>query len=689
MFDVAVITPVFNTQDYLHRCVNSVLSQKGVSLQHIIIDDGSTDNSADIARHYKHRDDRVSFISKKNEGQGIARNVGMGIADAEFLYFVDSDDYLGEGALARLVKSARENNLDICSPAVPGHYFSKPLEYTACLPSKSQFIRSDIVRTYQIQQPAVSSGQDGVFSHLVLAHVRRIGMNSEATFHYTHAREGSTFAKHLKRHDLVAGIVQQHYDAIVAHYDKHDLWSRNGLRLLNFISDETLRNRVGPHFDGLSREDRIVVFELLRSIAERAMQHVPARFKDHVPADVAELLRRGKEGLINDRGRELFQMNANPVFAKNDNFKRGALTVCKIADPFFAPPEVKHASRVAPAAREVPAIVDTPRAPTPIPSAPVPSIPVPSAPVSSDAIVSLSRQVRELEAKLDFAINTINNMAVQIKSQMGIGDVTLEGGVPGLVGSVTTIPSRLPLVHLAIESIFAQTLRPSRIVLWISDKMDMSLAETPALQNLKRRGLEIRPVPDVGPHTKLIYALQAFPEASVFTFDDDIIYPVNMVHTLWSHHLKYPKAIISNWARELAFDEAGRVMGVRSGRLLTPANLEKDIEQAQRYEPEVTMKGFPYGTSGVLYPPGSLHEKVQDVALFRKLCPKADDIWFRAMGILQGTPVVPTNLGINPKHHCVTGSQAEALRHDNHGEQQNVLQMRQVFEALDLYSRLM
>jgi len=90
----------------------------------------------------------------------------------------------------------------------------------------------------------------------------------------------------------------------------------------------------------------------------------------------------------------------------------------------------------------------------------------------------------------------------------------------------------------------------------------------------------------------------------------------------------------------------------------------------------------------VLYPPGSLHESVFDVSLFKKLCPKEDDIWFKAMSLLNKTPVVVTNLGINPLHHCITGSQKEALRHHNHGFSQNQKQMTSVFSHFDLYKQL-
>lgn len=668
MHNVAVVTPVFNTQDYLHRCIRSILSQDGVDLQLILIDDGSTDNSSNIIKHYQEHDSRVTLLSKQNGGQGIARNLGIKLAEAEFIYFVDSDDHLGEGTLRRLYEAAKRENLDLCSPDVPYHYFAPPLEHIPCVPCKSQFIKASIIRDFNIFQPDVRSGQDGVFSHLVLTHCDRIGMLTDAKFHYTHAREGSTFAKHQKRPDLVASIVKKHYDAIEAHYDAYDLWEKNAPRFLWFISTETIRNRLSPHFKSLTLEQRRSVLELLTRNVKKALGYLSKDARNLVPPLMLALGELDIEYLCSDEfGEQLSNDKPAVRFPKNDNYKRDNLTICKIEDEKYRPVKTASVARLVLGGRPADEKSET------------------FQPAASVAPPRSGEDARALMSKLDFIINTINNTATQLKVSQNAPASDLSNGLDDLVASVTTLPSRLPLVHFAIESIFSQTVKPGKVVLWISDKIDPSLVETPELESLVSRGLMIRFVEDVGPHTKLIPALMAFPERNVVTFDDDIVYPVNMIQTLWKEHERHPNAVIANWARELAFDADGKVQGVRSGKLLTPPNLDKDIEQACRYESEPTLLGFPYGTSGVLYPPNALHEKVFNVAAFRELCPKEDDIWFRAMGIMNRTPVVPTNLGIDPKHHCVFGSQAEALRHDNHGLQQNKVQMQRVFEALDLY----
>lgn len=668
MNNIAVVTPVYNTQDYLHRCIDSVLSQKGVSLQHFIIDDGSDDNSPSIAQYYQSIDSRVTYVRKSNEGQGPARNVGIKLADAEYIYFVDSDDHLGEDCLRALYETAKEKRLDICSPAVPKHYFSKPLEYVGCLPCKSQFIRLDLIRKFGVLQPAARSGQDGVFSHLALTHCNRIGMTNRATFHYTHARDGSTFMAHLKRHDLVPLLLQQHYATIEKHYDRHDLWRRNASRLLSFIRDESLSNRVDPHLEHLAAEQAHQCLALLSRVAAKCFALLSNDERERAGRRIQALIDVDPKTLL-ARYKACVEGPAETItYPKGSNIETAQLVIVKYANDTLSPSsnEQRPATvRSASAAR----VVD-------------------QASSVSQSNTMFRAELAAIRGKLDLALNCLSNATIQTLSSLRSRPRTLENGNPDLVVSLTTLPHRLSLVHYAIESIFAQTQLPSQVVLWVPDSVSGDGVATAELRDLVARGLVVRKVRDVGPHTKLVYALKEFPDKNIVTVDDDIVYPINALQLLWEIHLKFSSAVVCNWARELCFDTTGKVRGVRAGRLLTPPTLEQELEQAEAFETKPSMLAFPYGTSGVLYPPGALHPTVQNVGLMQSLCPKEDDIWFKAMGILNGTPVATTNLGINPSHHCVTGSQFVALRHSNHGLQQNEAQMRAVFDQFDLYSIL-
>ena len=106
MAKVSVVIPVYNTKDYLARCVNSVLNQTFTDISVILVDDGSTDGSSAVCDSFM-RDKRVQVIHKENGGLSSARNAGIERAEGEYICFVDSDDYLTENAIERLILSAK------------------------------------------------------------------------------------------------------------------------------------------------------------------------------------------------------------------------------------------------------------------------------------------------------------------------------------------------------------------------------------------------------------------------------------------------------------------------------------------------------------------------------------------------------------------------------------------------------
>ncbi len=93
---ISVIIPVYNVEQYLEKCLNSITGQTLKDIEIICINDGSTDNSLKILEDYQKNDSRIKIINKKNEGQGIARNEGLKIANGEYILFVDPDDWIEE-----------------------------------------------------------------------------------------------------------------------------------------------------------------------------------------------------------------------------------------------------------------------------------------------------------------------------------------------------------------------------------------------------------------------------------------------------------------------------------------------------------------------------------------------------------------------------------------------------------------
>ena len=110
---ISLIVPVYNVEKYLEKCVNSILKQTYKNLEIILVDDGSTDESAEICDKLKKDDNRIVVVHKTNGGLSDARNVGIGIATGNYLGFIDSDDYIQKDMYEYLYKLIKENNADI------------------------------------------------------------------------------------------------------------------------------------------------------------------------------------------------------------------------------------------------------------------------------------------------------------------------------------------------------------------------------------------------------------------------------------------------------------------------------------------------------------------------------------------------------------------------------------------------
>ena len=110
---LSVIIPVYNVENYLNECLDSVTSQTLEDMEIICIDDGSTDNSPDILKEYSKKDKRIKIITKENGGQATARNLGIKEAQGEYIAFVDSDDFIEPTMFEKLYTKAKDNNLDI------------------------------------------------------------------------------------------------------------------------------------------------------------------------------------------------------------------------------------------------------------------------------------------------------------------------------------------------------------------------------------------------------------------------------------------------------------------------------------------------------------------------------------------------------------------------------------------------
>lgn len=256
-----------------------------------------------------------------------------------------------------------------------------------------------------------------------------------------------------------------------------------------------------------------------------------------------------------------------------------------------------------------------------------------------------------------------NRFKLSTLSASKLNERNLDAELPVVV-TLTTIPSRINIVHLTVRSILAQNQKPKKIVLWLHKSFKGKLPKS--LTKLQGEIFKIYFSEHDCSHLKLIESIKKFPSEIIVTIDDDLMYPPDFLKLLFKEHLKHPTDIISNQVREILFDDNGDPLPyIEWHHILTQPENPKFI--------------MPLGVFGVLYPPNSLDERVTDVALFTKLAPKADDLWFKAMSMLKGTTSrVASNTSKNPV--LILGTQKIALKRTNKLQDFNRVQWLRLME---------
>ena len=110
---VSIIIAIYNTESYLHRCIDSVINQTYKNLEIILIDDGSTDNSSAICDEYARRDPRIKCFHQENQGSALSRKFAITQSHGDFVLTVDSDDWIEMTMVEKMLFEAIDNSIDV------------------------------------------------------------------------------------------------------------------------------------------------------------------------------------------------------------------------------------------------------------------------------------------------------------------------------------------------------------------------------------------------------------------------------------------------------------------------------------------------------------------------------------------------------------------------------------------------
>lgn len=123
---ISVIVPVYNVEQYLERCVDSIINQTYTNLEIILVNDGSTDNSGKLCDELAKKDERIRVIHKENGGLSDARNRGIEEAESDLVGFIDSDDYIDNDMYEILLKNLNNTDADLSMCALYDVYNNTP-----------------------------------------------------------------------------------------------------------------------------------------------------------------------------------------------------------------------------------------------------------------------------------------------------------------------------------------------------------------------------------------------------------------------------------------------------------------------------------------------------------------------------------------------------------------------------------
>lgn len=269
---VSIIVPVYNAQQSIRRCVDSILNQEFVDYEVILVNDGSTDESGAICDEYAQKDSRIRVIHKENTGVSDSRNIAIKEAKGEYLQFMDSDDWITTDATSLFYKAAKEHGCDMViadfyrvvgkrvshkgdididevmtREEFASHMMENPADfYYGVLWNK--FFKRDIVEKYHLRMDEnISWCEDFMFNLEYIRHAESIYALGVPVYYYVKtkgslASQGASITKTIQMKRMVFSYYHKFYKAIFTEED----YEKNRLQVYRFLLDAAGDGMVPP-----------------------------------------------------------------------------------------------------------------------------------------------------------------------------------------------------------------------------------------------------------------------------------------------------------------------------------------------------------------------------------------------------------------------------------------------------------
>ena len=265
---VSVIVPIYNVEKYLEKCINSLLSQTLEDIQIILVNDGSKDNSGNIAKEYeKNNKDRVIYVEKENGGLSDARNYGLKYATGDFIAFLDSDDYIEKNAYEEMYNKAIEENADYVECDFIWEFPNK-IRVDKQYPYKNKkemlsfvrvvawnkLIKRQLIIDNNLEFPKGLRYEDVEFTYKLIPFINKFAYVDKSFIHYVQ-REGSIANVQNERTAEIFTVL----DNVIEFYKKNNIYEKyrdeleynyaryllcSSLKRMCKIKDKTIREKL-------------------------------------------------------------------------------------------------------------------------------------------------------------------------------------------------------------------------------------------------------------------------------------------------------------------------------------------------------------------------------------------------------------------------------------------------------------
>ena len=275
---ISVIVPVYNVENYLEKCVESILKQTYTNLEILLVNDGSTDTSGELCDQLAQRDQRIRVIHKENGGLSDARNRGIEEASSDLIGFIDSDDYIDEDMYETLYRQLLESNADL---SMCGHYdvyHQIPEKQVAAIQTWELTPQEAIKMVMEAKILSVTAvnklykkelfeqlrfeigkiAEDAFIMIALIHHCRKVVATNEKKYYYVHRENSITtqkfslkFLNVIEAYEQNATIIRENYPELAAVATMRLNWA------YFYVLDRLL---VDSEFKDKALEDKLIAY---------------------------------------------------------------------------------------------------------------------------------------------------------------------------------------------------------------------------------------------------------------------------------------------------------------------------------------------------------------------------------------------------------------------------------------------